>query len=729
MTIHSQRRVQGRHLLAGSAAGLASVLPGAVLAQESGPTPVGGVDVPGVQTPDYKVDSVSIVKLTQPIVDTPQQIETVSRQLMDDRNVTTLSDALRNASGVSLGAGESSWQGTNLTLRGFNARNDMYLDGMRDFGSYYRDPFDLEEVEVLEGPSSTLFGRGSTGGVVNQVSKTPTLAAHARGDVSLGTDNTHRLTADVDEPLPMLGQGAAFRLDLMGHYNQQAGRSDIPQYQRWGVAPSLALGLGAPTRLNLSYYHQSENDVPDYGIPWYLGKPAPVARESFYGFSTDFLHTDADVATVKVEHDFGAAVTVRDQLRYANYTHSWRDMEPQPVAATAATNIAAEVVNRALQGGQSRETLLQNQADVTARFSTGLLQHTLQAGAEVGPERASPAYDNASGVPATLLLAPNPNQSFAGNVYPRIITDTKAFSYAFYALDTIKLGPYLELTGGARWDSFYSDFESRSFSIPPAQLGNVIGRVTDKRTDQAPSYRGGVVFKPLPFGSLYFDYSTSFNPSAEQLSQVVAVRSLNQGNLFLAPEKNHTYEAGTKWDVLDSRLLVQGAVFREEKDNARVPDPSNPGFNMLGGDQRVDGFELQASGRLTDAWQVNASYTYLHSQVIKSAPGGPAVGVPLFNAPDSSATLWTSYAFTKQVQGGFGVTYMGRRYGQNTAPIEIAPSYTTFDMMLKYQVTPNVRAQVNLYNLTDKYYADELHGFHIIPGAGRSALFSLALAY
>ena len=719
-------------LLTGSAIGLAVMAPGtAALAQApaaNGPTQVSGVQVPGSQTPDYKVAEPSLPKLTQPILDTPQQIETVSRQLLDDRNATTLSDALRNASGVSLGAGESSWQGTNLTLRGFNARNDMYLDGMRDFGSYYRDPFALEEVEVLEGPSSMLFGRGSTGGVINQVTKTPNLTPRIETDLSLGTDDTRRLTADINEPIPQLGQGAAFRLNLMGNYNQVAGASSIPQYQRWGLAPSLALGLGTPTRLTFSYFHQSEDDIPDIGIPWYLGKPAPVPRDSYYGFSTDFLHTQADAWTVKAEHDYGSAITIRDQVRYAQYEHSWRQIEPQPVTPVAS-NLANEVVNRALQGSNSREMFFQNQTDLTARFSTGALAHTLAAGAEFGPERSSPEYDNALGVPATLLLTPNQNQTFSGNVFPRIITDTKAFTYAFYAIDTVKLGQYLELTGGVRWDSFYSDYVSRTYSNTVGKLGTVSASAAEKRTDQMPSYRGGVVFKPTANGSVYFDYSTSFDPSAEGLSQLVAVRSLNQGNLNLAPEKNQVYEVGTKWQVLDDRLLLQGAVFREEKENARVPDPSTPGFNILGGDQRVDGFELQGAGHITDAWDVHASYTYLHSEVIKSAPGGPAVGEPLFNAPDNSANLWTSYAFTKQFGAGFGVTYMGRRYGQNTVPIEIAPGYTTFDAMLKYQITPNLRAQVNLYNLTDKYYADELHGFHIVPGAGRSALFSVAAAF
>ncbi len=408
----------------------------------------------------------------------------------------------------------------------------------------------------------------------------------------------------------------------MAHENNIAGFSDIPHFFRWGVAPSLSLGLGTSTRATFSYFHQSEDDVPTMGIPWYLGAPAPVPRSNFYGFSTDFLHTTADAWTAEVEHDYNANLTIRDQLRYAQYFQSWRQMEPQPSLTTPTTGIVA----RALQGSEGRQTFLQNQLDVNAKFSTGMFKHNLVFGSEFGPERSSPEYDNALNVPSTQLLTPNENQVFSGNVFPRIITDTKAFTYAFYAIDTIELTKSLLLTGGIRWDSFQNNYTSTTYNNTAGKLGTPIAGqpVVDNRTDQAPSYRASIVYKPLTNGSIYFDYSTSFDPSAEALSEVVAVRSLNMGNLFLDPEKNETFEAGTKWQVLDNRVLLQAAVFREQKDNARVPSAIT-GLNMLGGNQRVDGFELQGSGQLTANWQVNASYTYLHSQVIKSAPGGPPV--------------------------------------------------------------------------------------------------------
>ncbi len=717
-------------LLAGSAIGLFLALDAAAAdAQTAGATPVSGVEVGAQSSPDYKVEDLSLVKLTQPVLDTPTIVAAVPRQVMDDRGATSLADVFRNVSGIAMGAGESSWQGTNLTLRGFNARNDIYLDGMRDFGSYYRDPFDLEQVEVLQGPSSMLFGRGSTGGAVNQVSKTPSLDQHISAEGMLGTDHTRRATADINVPLPELGQGAAFRMNVMGHESEVAGRENDGKYRRYGFAPSLALGLGTPTRIIFSYLHQSENDIPDYGIPWLLGAPAPVPRDSFYGFSSDYLNTDADVATIKIEHDFSDALSVHSQFRAADYHRDWRDTEPQPVTTgvTAATPLTAIAVTRALQGGKSRETLLQNQTDVTAKVTTGFIRHTIVAGFEFGPESSTRSTTTAR---ASRPPACNPatGQQFAGTVYPRIAVHTNAFSAAGYIADTMKFGEQWELTGGIRYDSFRSDYQAQNYAVPPAATGVPTTHVTDKRTDDAPSYRAGLVYKPMKIGSIYFDYSTSFNPSAEALSEIVAVRSLNTGNLNLAPEKNRVYELGTKWELMDNKILLQGAIFREEKYNARVPDPLHSGFNILGGDQRVDGAEAEIAGHITDAWQVTGSYTYLDSKVIKTAPGGPAVGMPLFNAPKGSFNLWTTYQLPYKIEIGGGVNHVSSRLGQNTPPIETAPGYTTVDAMAKYQLSQRIRVQLNVYNIGDTYYYDQLHGFHIIPGPGRSALLTLALS-
>jgi catecholate siderophore receptor len=216
-------------VLAQGARGYAYPAPAAP-ASEPGPMQLPTIAVEGAETAPpsgYKADQSSLGKLTEPLLNTPFTIETVTRQLMDDQGVTTVREALRNVPGISLAAGEGSSQGDSLTIRGFTARNDIFLDGMRDFGSYYRDPFYLQDIQVLKGPASILFGRGSTGGVVEQDSKLPTLNPFANGTLVFGTDMTKRATADVNQPLPDLGTGAALRLNVMANQNGIADRDVV----------------------------------------------------------------------------------------------------------------------------------------------------------------------------------------------------------------------------------------------------------------------------------------------------------------------------------------------------------------------------------------------------------------------------------------------------------------------------------------------------------------------
>jgi catecholate siderophore receptor len=246
------------------------------------------------------------------------------------------------------------------------------------------------------------------------------------------------------------------------------------------------------------------------------------------------------------------------------------------------------------------------------------------------------------------------------------------------------------------------------------------------QNDHKPSWRGSVVYKPLPNGSIYFDYSTSFNPSAEALSQIVAVRSFNVGNIGLAPEENETFEVGTKWDLLARRLQFQGAIFRDEKTNARVPDPTNSAFNILAGTQRVDGAEIELVGQITPAWQVTGGYTHLDGKTIKTVTGGPPLNSPLFNAPNDSVALWTTYKLAYRIEVGGGMNYLARRYASlTTTPFTYVPSYSTLALMAKWQATDHVRVQLNIDNLTDKFFYDQVHGFHVAPGEGRTALFSI----
>jgi len=663
----------------------------------------------------YNAQNISLTKYTQPILDTPQSITVISNQQMSDQGVTTMRDALRDVPGISIAAGEAGAQGDSMTLRGFTARNDIYLDGMRDFGSYYRDAFDWDQVEVLEGPSSIAFGRGSTGGVVNQVSKMPENYREITGDLSYGTDQRNRETVDINQPIPHLAPGAAVRLNVM---NEQANVTDrdVVENSHFGVAPAITIGLGTPTRATLTYLHEEEHDVPDYGLPWYLNGPAPVSRNNFYGFRSDYLDTNADIVTAKVEHDINDDVTVSDQVRYGDYTRHIRATEPQFVTApTLSTPLSSILVKPNEIALDSEETFLQNQLNLTSHFKTAFLDHTLVTGTETGRETSDPtrwtynmpASDN------TSLLNPDYDRNFSPtSVVERSSVKATVDTFAVYGLDTIKLNEHWDLMGGLRWDQSDSRYKDGV-----AHLGF-------SRTDKMTSYRGALVYKPVENGSIYFDYGTSFNPSAETLS-------LSAATANIAPEKNETYEVGTKWDLFKKKLSLRSAIFRTDKTNAREPDPTNPLLNVLAGEQLVEGIELEAAGHLTDKWQLSAGYEYLKSREEKSNDFPGAVGSQLANVPANTFNFWTTYDLPWKLTIGGGGNFVDERTASSTVPIDPVtglvkevPSYWAFNAMLEYHLNKNVDIQLNVYNLANKYYIDQVHPAHLIPGEGRTAIVS-----
>jgi len=684
--------------------------------------------VEGERSPDYNVLTPSLSKLTEPLVDTPQSIDTVSEQLMQDRAITNLNDAFRNIPTITIGAGEFKSLGASPTIRGFVARTDMFIDGQRDIGDYYRDTFDFEQVQVLEGPASTLFGRGSTGGVINQVTKKPQLAGFISGSLTAGTDLTRRVTVDVNETLPELGSGAAFRIVAMGHQADVTGR-DVVEQNRYGFAPSLSLGLGTPTRLTLAYLHESANDIPDYGIPYLGTQVVAVPRQNFYGFKSDYLKTGTGIVTLTTEHDFMPGLTLTNKLRYAAYSQNFRFSEPLIAASVPVTTpLSAVTVTRNVNTGINTQSMLWDQLDGVAHFDTGSIKHTVAAGIEGGHEIAKPEFDNSSGVPSVPLLSPNPDVPFtATSTFPRFKTNTDANSFAAYVMDTVKLDPQWELTGGVRWDYFGLVYRDQNFSTTTPGL--VTRTDTIPRVDRMFSYRGALVYKPDTNASLYFAYGTSFNPSGEELSFVVSSRSFNLSNADLSPEKNSNLELGGKWDAFGGRLALTAALFRAEKDNARVPDPTNTILNVLGGDFRVDGLELGATGRITANWQVQAGYAYLDSSVAKSAAGAAPVGSPLMNTPKHTITGWTTYNLGEGWEIGGGGHYVSSQFTQNVPPIKTVPGFFTADAMARYTLSQKLSVQLNVNNVFDKYYYDQLHFFHVVPAEGRTALLTINLNY
>jgi catecholate siderophore receptor len=657
----------------------------------------------------------SSLKFSQPLVNTPQTITVIPKAVIEEQGATTLRDVLRNVPGLTVTAGEGGAPaGDNLTIRGFSARNDVFVDGVRDLGPQSRDPFNLEQVEVVKGPGSAYTGRGSTGGSVNLVSKIPGIRPAYGFTADFGTDGTKRVTADLNFSLARLGLGdhSAFRLNLLAHDAGVAGRNTV-ENERWGVAPSVAFGLGRPTRLTLSYFHLQQNNISDYGIPWvplannvlveFRDRPAPVPRETFYGFrNRDSEKMRSDLATVRFEHDFDDNLSLRNQFRYGRST---RDSFATP---PRFANNDSTSINRELRSWLTEDTVWDNQSDFSAVFSTGAIEHDLVMGIALTREGNIRRTRTGPNSPTTLLN-PNPDDVYTGVITTSpIVGDISANSQGIYVFDTAKLGKMWELNAGLRWDRF----DAAGITTAGAPI---------ERVDRMLSFRGGVVFKPKPQGSVYASYGTALNPSLEGLSYGTA-------NTAIDPEKTYTFEAGSKWDFLGGRLLLTGAGFRVEKTNARTPglSPTDP-VQVLQGRQRVSGVELSATGSLTREWQIFSAYTFLDSETIESNVAGE-LGKELVNTPRNSFNLWTTYQFPRKLNLGGGLRFVGRRFG-NTINTRFVDSYWTADLVASYPLTNHFDLRLNLYNLTDKYYFDRLGGGHLIPGPGRSVNLGLGFKF
>ncbi len=696
-----------KQLLAGTGLGYRFIGKDTIILELQGPS--ASVEVTGGAA------TITSTKYTEPLRNIPQTVSIIPKTVIEEQGATTLRDVLRNVPGLTLTAGEGGTPaGDNLTLRGFSARNDVFVDNVRDLSPQARDPFNFEQVEVVKGPSSAFNGRGSTGGTINLVSKSPFLNPLYGFTLNLGTDDTKRVTADINLPLEAIGLGkrSAFRLNLLAHDSGVAGRKVVKNH-RWGLAPSLAFGLGSSERLTLSYYKLKQNNISDYGIPWvpatnnvlkeFRDQPAPVPRETFYGLKDrDQEHLNSDLATIKFERDFGDTLSLRNQLRYGRST---RDSIATP--PRFASNDST-LINREMRSWVTKDEIWDNQTDVRSNFSTGKLRHTLVGGLALTNEQNTRRTRTAPNT-TTTLFNPNPNDPYSGAfTLSPIVGEVTGKSLAAYTFDTAKFGQKFELNGGLRYDYFDVDGISTTNTLV-------------SRIDRMVSWRAGAVFHPKQHGSIYAAYGTSLNPSLEGLSYGTA-------NTAIEPEKTYTFEIGSKWDLFKERLSLSGAVFRVDKTNARTPGalPDDPP-QVLQGTQRVNGIELGASGNLTRAWNVFASYTLLDSEIAKS--NTPAeIGKALQNTPRNSGSIWTTYQFPFKLNAGGGLRFVDRRFGNNTNTRQV-DGYWTLDAMASFPVSEHLDLRLNLFNMNDAYYFDRLGGGHLIPGAGRSANLSLGIRF
>jgi catecholate siderophore receptor len=644
------------------------------------------------------------------VQDISQSTDTVDKKELQEQNLALVQDALRNVPGITLNAGEGGSHGDSVNLRGLSIADSFFMDGVRDIGQYQRDTFNAESIAVLLGPASALFGRGSTSGVINTISKQPLLTPLAAFTVSGGQGNYFRGTGDFNLPLSAT---AAARVTLMDQSNSVVERDQV-HYHRYGVAPTLRLGIDTPTRLTFSYFKEEENNIPDYGIPFIDGVPARVERSNYYSLANyDRTRTNTNIGTIRFEHDFLDNITLSDSLRYANYGFEYlvtgpflgNDFIDPPPPGTPYADIE---VSRDQPSSGGTTSLLINRTDLTAKFDVGGFANALTGGVELSKEQSNVnRFQNGlDDIPATPLLNPAPFFVPPSPTTPNSNPKGGGSDVSLYAVDSIALGPHWDVDAGLRWDRFKSSF------------GEVFSGTSFERTDTFVSPRAAVIYKPDAAQSYYLSYGTSQNPVIEYL--IVA-----PSNDSLSPEKNDTLELGGKVKLFGGEAQLTGALFDTRVYNARISDPDDPTVQQMPFDQHVKGVEFGIDGYITEIWEVTASYTHLSDTITKTSdPVSQGKYAP--NTPHDAVNVWTTVEPTKAWTIGGGFTGVSHRYAdtENTAGV---PGYVVFNAMTSYAVNEHLKLQLNLNNVTDKlyftsiYYVDVAEN-HALPAAGRTLI-------
>jgi catecholate siderophore receptor len=707
-------------------------------------------------------------KLTAPVMETPKSVTVIPQTLIKDSGLTTLSDVLRNVPGITFASGEGGTSaGDRPLIRGIDSTNDIFVDGIRDSGSGSREVFAIESVEVIKGPGSAYTGRGSTGGSINIITKTPKAEDGLILSGVVGTDQTRRLTLDANHAF---NDDVAVRLNLMGHENEVAGR-DVVHGERWGAQGSVALGMSGPNRAVASYYHLSTDELPDYGIPYnpVTLKPLEGYDERFYGLTArDYRKTQSDIFQLRLEHTFANGFVLSNATRWGRNSYDQVVTNPDDTRG----NVPLGYLFRSSKNRAVETESKANVTDLRGKFSTGALKHTLLAGVEFDREDthnqgyfvngpglaatagfapvsgtlvngtagcANPARLGAAfGYNCTTLANPNPNDPWIGTVTRSpAYTDTKTDTWALYLFDTIDLSAQWSLNLGIRYDNFRTKATGLTAAVATTAPYIVLSRTppAQNKSDFV-NYQAGIVYKPTDDLSIYGSYATSSNPSGEGAGDFSVVALATQN---LEPEENRSMELGAKWAFFNGGLAATAAVFRVEKTNARVTDPF--GATALIGETRVDGLELSVAGQISPAWYVFGGLSLLRSKTVDGGftTGGtpaapvripsPNTGKQLPNAPETSFTMTTSYRVTPALSVGGSAQYMSERFGDaaNTRRVD---EYWAFDAMAAYSVNARVKLQLNVQNLTDERYALRPFTTHMVQIApGRTALLSASYSF
>lgn len=695
---------------------------------------VGAINPDADPIAPYKIDRSADAKFTEPLRDTPRSVTAIPKEVLQDIGATSLRDVVRSTSGVTLGTGEGGNAfGDRIFIRGFEARNDVYIDGMRDPGVSSRETFAIEQIEVIKGPSSAFGGRGTTGGMISLASKQAQLRDFSVAEAGLGSDAFRRVTIDTNH---RLAGDLALRINAMWNDADTPGRDHVWQ-RRWGAAAAMLWQPASGLSVNADYYHYEFQGMPDYGLPFDVTTQQPFAvdPDNFYGaVGRDFLRGAANIGTLTLRYEASDHLTLRSVIRYGAVSNRYvvsvprapDTSNPDPALWTESPGVTQRnALTRAF------DTL----ADATFRFDALGIVNTLVAGIEYARERVGnlrfsfPDYvEDDSGNPiSTSSLPPlnlfNPD-TVLGYSIPALPdpadpgTSTTVETMSIYAINTFKLSKHWQATGGLRFDSYA--IRSSGFSRgAPFDRAQTVGFA---------NWQASLTYKPVEAATFYASISTSSNPSGEQLDSTSdTYGGLGAGSAGLAPERNHAYELGAKYETAGGHLLLSAALFRIDKDNAR--EQIAPNSYALAGKLRSQGFELGASGNVTSRLAVFGGYTYLDARIVASAE--PAnVGQRFANIPRHSGSLLLTYALTGRLTLGGQATYRSEIFGGTyQAQSARVPGYWRFDAVSRYHFSDDAELRLNVTNITDKRYFDAIYRSsapfaYVAPGRAATLTFA-----
>jgi catecholate siderophore receptor len=658
--------------------------------------PIETVVVTGEHVEGYDAKkSRSSTRTDTPLLDTPQSVTVVTQDLIKDRAVRSIGDAIIYVPGVTLHQGENNRD--QVVIRGNSSSADFFIDGARDDVQYFRDLYNIENVEVLKGPNAMAFGRGGSGGLVNRVTKMADGNEAREIIVSGGSFDAKRVQADLDQPVD---DALALRLNTV--YEHSGTFRQFGDLERYGVNPTASLLLDEGTRLQTGYEYFHDERFNDRGIPSQNGGPFRTDPATFFGDpkeNTSRANVQSGFAILS--RDFGADLKLRNYVRYADYDKFYQNVYAGS-AVSAAGTLSIVGYNNFIHRSNFTD-----QADLTGRFATGPFDHSFLIGAEISTQ-ASQAFRETgffNNTTTSVTVSAAHPITLVPITYRQSPSDADNRSnvhvWAGYAQDQVALTPWLELTAGLRFDRFGLSFHD-----------NRSGR-TFARTDDLVSPRLGLVAKPVPEASIYASYSVSFLPSAgDQFSTLTAQ---TQG---LKPEKLQNYEIGAKWDILPD-LDATFAVYQLDRTNTRAVDPADPTRFVLTGSARTQGVELGVAGKVTPEWQVSGGIG-IQDAVITSTTSAAPAGKNVALVPHMTATLWNRYDITPAWGAGLGIIHQSSQFAAVDNAVRL-PGFTRLDAAIYVRLDTNWRLQLNVENLLDRrYYLTADSNNNISPGSPRA---------